>query len=334
MVHFIFCIGREKPCSFYCQPSGPAFCGRPYQQPQKPPTESEAGEGKVEGEDKMEEEGAGNATEQPTGSSQEQPEQQGKGPLHPGVICDGCGSAIYGTRYKCLVCHDYDLCSSCENKGEHVDHNMISIKVPQSYSPWGFHHHGPGHGGPWRGRGGHCRGGARGHPWGHRGAGHGHPWGAGMHHRGGAHGHPFGAWMQPYFLQAFSQGGQCGPRSGPPGNCPPGCCQGQQQQQQQQQPEKPMEEQPTAGSAPTEEEGKLEQEQRQSYLQDIGAAVSSFLQPFGVKVDVGVVDEGPPKTSSDDTAATAPPAQSVSQCIKHNIMMQCNHLRALFFLTG
>ena len=263
----------------------------------------------------MEEEGAGNAAEQPTGSSQEQPEQQGKGPLHPGVICDGCGSAIYGTRYKCLVCPDYDLCSSCENKGEHVDHNMISIKVPQSYSPWGFHHHGPRHGGPWRGRGGHCRGGARGHPWGHRGAGHGHPWGAGhghpwgagMHHRGGAHGHPFGAWMQPYFLQAFSQGGPCGPRSGPPGSCPPGCCQDQQQQ-----PEKPMEQQPTAGSAPTEEEAK---EQQQSYLQDIGAAVSSFLQPFGVKVDVGVVDEGPPKTSSDDTAATAPPAQSVSQCV-------------------
>ena len=225
------------------------------------------------------------ATEQPPSSGPDLPQEE-KGPLHVGVTCDGCSSAIYGTRYKCLVCPDYDLCSSCEKKGEHVDHNMVTIKEPQTYSPWGFpagfHHGGPwrGRGGPWRGRGGHhCRGG-----------------------RGGPGGAP---WMHPYFLGHLT--GQWGQ-----GGSPSGCCRSQRPPQEKQAQDKSdaMEtEQPTSGSAPVNEEPELEQEQRQSYLQDIGEAVSNFLRPFGVKVDVGVVDEEQP-TSEAGTSATpsAPPA--------------------------
>lgn len=66
-------------------------------------------------------------------------------------------------------------------------------------------------------------------------------------------------------------------------------------------------EQPMSEAAPTDEDAQLEQEQRQSYLQDIGEAVSTFLRPFGVKVDVGLVNEGPPQASSDASPTPAPP---------------------------
>lgn len=244
---------------------------------------SESGQpsGEKEGEEGEEKTKEGAApTEQPPTSGQQQVPQ-----LHPGVVCDGCSSAIYGTRFKCLVCPDYDLCSACENKGLHVDHNMVTILEPHSYNPWGFHH-GPRHGGPWRcrGRGGHHRG--RG--W---GPGHGHGWGPG-------HGRGWGPWMHPYFWRHLH-------------GAPPGCCGGQPARQPPQSSEAMETEQPAAGSTQpqTEEQAQLEQEQRQSYLQDIGEAVSSFLRPFGVKVDVGVVDEGPPKSSTDATPAPSAPTQ-------------------------
>lgn len=95
-----------------------------------------------------------------------------------------------------------------------------------------------------------------------------------------------------------------------------GWCQGQQQsgksaqeKQAQGKSDKMETEQPTPGEAPTEEDAQLEREQRQSYLQDIGEAVSTFLRPFGVKVDVGVVDEGPPKTSPDASPAPSAPTK-------------------------
>ena len=110
--------------------------------------------------------GGGSQQEQPQQQPQPQPQQQGV--VHQGVVCDGCSGPIYGTRYKCLVCRDYDLCSSCEGKGTHVEHNMVSITDPHSYNPWGF----PfpfGHGG-WCGRGQSGCG-----RWGHHWVGHGHP---------------------------------------------------------------------------------------------------------------------------------------------------------------
>jgi len=46
---------------------------------------------------------------------------------HPGVVCDGCERPVVGSRYKCLVCQDYDLCKPCENKGLHPGHNMVRM---------------------------------------------------------------------------------------------------------------------------------------------------------------------------------------------------------------
>ena len=67
-------------------------------------------------------------------------------------------------------------------------------------------------------------------------------------------------------------------------------------------------EQPAAGSTQIEEQAQLETEQRQSYLQDIGEAVSNFLRPFGVKVDVGTVDGDQPKASTSATPSATPAA--------------------------
>lgn len=56
------------------------------------------------------------------------PEQE----IHSGVACDGCRQyPISGIRFKCTVCPDYDLCSTCEAKNIHpADHNLIKIKTP------------------------------------------------------------------------------------------------------------------------------------------------------------------------------------------------------------
>ena len=33
-------------------------------------------------------------------------------------------SPIKGLRYKCLDCHDYDLCEGCYNKEVHSEHKL------------------------------------------------------------------------------------------------------------------------------------------------------------------------------------------------------------------
>ncbi|XP_012429973.2 sequestosome-1 isoform X3 [Taeniopygia guttata] len=50
--------------------------------------------------------------------------------VHPNVICDGCEGPVVGTRFKCSVCPDYDLCSTCEAKGIHKEHNMVMFQSP------------------------------------------------------------------------------------------------------------------------------------------------------------------------------------------------------------
>lgn len=50
--------------------------------------------------------------------------------VHPNVICDGCNGPVVGTRYKCSVCPDYDLCASCEGKGMHREHSKLAFPSP------------------------------------------------------------------------------------------------------------------------------------------------------------------------------------------------------------
>lgn len=50
--------------------------------------------------------------------------------VHPNVICDGCNGPVVGTRYKCSVCPDYDLCSACEGKGLHQEHGKLAFPSP------------------------------------------------------------------------------------------------------------------------------------------------------------------------------------------------------------
>lgn len=79
------------------------------------------------------------------------------GPVHRGVVCDICGQdGIAGTRYKCTVCSNYDLCETCEPQHDR-SHPMIKINVPLSQmgapGMWEFMR---ATGGGRRGRGGRC----------------------------------------------------------------------------------------------------------------------------------------------------------------------------------
>jgi next-to-BRCA1 protein 1 len=53
-------------------------------------------------------------------------------PTHVNIKCDGCGMVpITGDRYKCTVCPDFDLCSSCEKKEIHpASHALLKLKEP------------------------------------------------------------------------------------------------------------------------------------------------------------------------------------------------------------
>jgi len=53
--------------------------------------------------------------------------------VHHRVICDGCNaSPIVGPRFKCTVCHDFDLCAKCEQSGQHdPSHPLVKMVVPQ-----------------------------------------------------------------------------------------------------------------------------------------------------------------------------------------------------------
>ena len=51
--------------------------------------------------------------------------------LHPRVTCDGCSGPVYGTRYKCTVCPNYDLCERCKSMKRHLMHPMTAIRSPQ-----------------------------------------------------------------------------------------------------------------------------------------------------------------------------------------------------------
>jgi hypothetical protein len=71
------------------------------------------------------------AVENPVGSSSSSSVSQ-NAPVHKGIICDGCGVRdIVGCRFKCTVCHDFDLCQACEAKGVHpAEHPLLKYKEP------------------------------------------------------------------------------------------------------------------------------------------------------------------------------------------------------------
>jgi len=58
--------------------------------------------------------------------------------VHEGVTCDGCNQVpIVGARFKCTVCHDYDLCEKCEAKGTHDPaHPLVKMLKPRT-CPYG-----------------------------------------------------------------------------------------------------------------------------------------------------------------------------------------------------
>ncbi|EPY87652.1 sequestosome-1 [Camelus ferus] len=60
--------------------------------------------------------------------------------VHPNVICDGCNGPVVGTRYKCSVCPDYDLCAVCEGKGLHREHSKLAFPSPFGHLSEGFSH--------------------------------------------------------------------------------------------------------------------------------------------------------------------------------------------------
>ena len=76
----------------------------------------------------------------------EKPEEPETGNVrHPGIVCDGCEGPVCGVRYKCAICPDYDLCSVCEKKGIHTEHDMMKIPTPGQgfFGGFGFPMGGP-----------------------------------------------------------------------------------------------------------------------------------------------------------------------------------------------
>jgi len=69
-------------------------------------------------------------------------ESNGGEAIHHRVKCDVCGMfPIRGTRYKCAVCSNYDLCGKCESSGQHcVGHPLVKMVRPMCGRNFGKHH--------------------------------------------------------------------------------------------------------------------------------------------------------------------------------------------------
>ena len=64
------------------------------------------------------------------------PDEQNETPIrHLHVICNSCNGPVVGIRYKCAICEDYDLCSSCQSKGIHKDteNKLNKIEKPANF---------------------------------------------------------------------------------------------------------------------------------------------------------------------------------------------------------
>lgn len=53
--------------------------------------------------------------------------------LHANVFCNECDEEIFGYRYKCLECGNYDLCMLCEFKMLHKEHKMMRFADPNVF---------------------------------------------------------------------------------------------------------------------------------------------------------------------------------------------------------
>merc|ERR1712062_288436 len=74
----------------------------------------------------------------PAKEVEDQSASQGPQEVHFGVTFDGCQGPVIGFRYKCLKCHDFDLCGKCEAKGFHPECNFMRIATPETIWPKHF----------------------------------------------------------------------------------------------------------------------------------------------------------------------------------------------------
>ncbi|XP_078371774.1 sequestosome-1-like isoform X2 [Oculina patagonica] len=208
------------------------------------------------------------------------------GPEHPGVVCDSCDKHIFGVRFKCVVCPNYDLCVTCETKGAHKEHEMLRIATPRSpehnwfhgFNPFAFGHpppHHPPHGPPPHHPPHGPHGGFPPFDFG-RGFG---PWGRGCGRRGGG-----GRGRCPKGRRCNNGGKKCdrhtAEATGNPGEVPVG----------------------------------------PPFLHAVGESIASFLGPFGVEVHTyastepdccqGKCKEGEGAKSSEATAQAGPSGES------------------------
>lgn len=228
--------------------------------------------------------------------------------FHPGVVCDGCNGPIHGTRFKCMNCSDYDLCSGCERKGIHVNHNMLGITQPVNHNPWihAFSSGPRGGCGSFYGGGGGRRGGGR-------------------------------RWQSDPFLRG-GWGAGWGGRGG--GGCPVFPGQGRKCQTERK-PKDSHTEANGTGSEPmdTEQKGGPSKEDQRGFLRGVGEAVSNFLEPFGMKVDVDVLggDGGTtaePKTGVDRSSAATTTVSQYCNVSCYNNLLSRLHIILVVLLNS
>uniref|UniRef100_A0A914UME8 RING-type domain-containing protein n=1 Tax=Plectus sambesii TaxID=2011161 RepID=A0A914UME8_9BILA len=58
--------------------------------------------------------------------------QRAEAGLHRSIGCDSCDEQIYGCRFKCKLCPDYDLCWKCFNRDAHKDFHVPKASSPAS----------------------------------------------------------------------------------------------------------------------------------------------------------------------------------------------------------
>ncbi|XP_078684809.1 sequestosome-1-like isoform X2 [Branchiostoma floridae x Branchiostoma belcheri] len=226
------------------------------------------------------------------GSGSSQPD----GIFHPNVVCDGCNGPVMGSRFKCTVCPDFDLCGTCEGLGLHPEHELLRLRNPAA----------PGHPPFYAGMFGPPRppGCPPGHP---PPPGHGPPHHGGPPHYPGQHGFGPGGpgWFMPRRWWRQWARGMFGPNGNGRRRCRDEEAEPETAEEAKQAPtdgEEPQEStnqeaggdegnQETGGAAGPREDGG-EAPPAFDYLQHVGQAVASMLDPLGIDVDIDVEHQG------------------------------------------